>query len=1420
MHNQLKSDYFFEISWEVCNKVGGIHTVISTKAEELYNIYNDNLIFIGPDNYKDSTNNPEFIEEPNMLVKWKANAWQEGLRIRIGRWNLAKCQPIVVLVDFTSLISQKDQIFTEFWDEYELDSISGQWDYIEPALFGYAAGKIIENYYYYQASANKYILAQFHEWMTGAGVLHLKKHLPQVATAFTTHATIMGRSIAGNGLPLYENMCSFNVKEMANSFNITSKLSLEQLSAKHADVFTTVSEITGNECQHFLNKKVDIVTPNGFNDSFVPEENDFNHKVTVAKQLLKNIAETVTEHTIPDDSLYISTSGRYEFKNKGIDVFIDALSKINTANTVQKQIIAFIMVPAGNYGANKYYQNKLLNNSKNDQGKPQLPITHDLYNADNDPVVKKLYEHNLFNKPEDKVKIIFVPTYLNGNDGIFNLPYYDILIGMDLTVYPSYYEPWGYTPLESIAFKIPTVTTTLAGFGVWMNAMGKARINDAITVIERTDTNDDFVRDEIVKQLTVYSLKTDSEIAEIRERSFHLSKEILWKHLIKNYIEAYQKAEKKMFERHPKQISIKKHQPVNHLLKGFDAPAPVWKKAFVKAEPSQALMPLYELTSNLWWSWDIEATEFFTSIEPELWAKCNYNPIELLENLSYDKLEALKNDTTFINQLNSIHSRFKDYINEKPQNKNNFIAYYCMEYGLHNSIQIYSGGLGILAGDYLKEASDRNANMMAVGLLYRNGYFKQAFTDTGEQIAIYEPQKFSKIPVKPVRNSQGNWIKIAIMLPGRPLYAKVWRVDVGRIPLYLLDTDIEENSNEDRRITHQLYGGDNENRLKQEMLLGLGGVRLLEKLDLYPDIYHINEGHAAFLTIERLRTYIEENNLMLTDALEIVKNSTLFTTHTPVPAGHDAFTEDLMRIYMGHIPEKIGLTWDDFMSFGKSNPHDNNEKFSMSNLAIRLSAHVNGVSKIHGEVSRKMFNHLWPSYFSDELHITHVTNGVHYPTWMAKRWKNLFSEYLGNDFLQKQNNPDVWQKIYNVPDNVLWNVKQAQRKDLISFVRQKIEQSWSKQQINPKTIVKATENMSKNTLTIGFARRFATYKRAHLLFRNLDRLAKIVNNPNNPVQFIFAGKAHPNDKAGQDLIKEIIRISKLPDFLGKIVFLENYDIELAKKMVQGVDIWLNTPTRPLEASGTSGEKVIINGGMHFSVLDGWWAEGYKPNAGWYLKEERTYDNQELQNELDAETIYSIFENNITPAFYNKNNDGISKEWIGYIKNSIALIAPDFNMSRMLHDYFVQHYNVLSKTAKLFKANNYATSKKIAEWKRKVFYNWENIEILSIDTYNSENQPIAVGSSFEAKIKIDLKELSANDVGLELMVIKTPPNEVDKVDILYKIDMDIKSTEGSVNTYTVKLPTNKSGVYNYNFRLYPKHKDLPHRMDFALAKWVQ
>ena len=842
---------------------------------------------------------------------------------------------------------------------------------------------------------------------------------------------------------------------------------------------------------------------------------------------------------------------------------------------------------------------------------------------------------------------------------------------------------------------------------------------------------------------------------------------------------------------------------------------PNWKEVTVKSRIPVELEKLSEIARNIWWAWNFEATELFRDLDPELWKECGQNPVLLLERMSYEKLEALTKDKVILRRMNEVYTKFRDYMDVRPDSQRPSVAYFSMEYGLNSVLKIYSGGLGVLAGDYLKEASDSNVDLCAVGFLYRYGYFTQTLSMDGQQIANYEAQNFGQLPIDRVLDADGKPLVVDVPYLDYYVHANVWRVNVGRISLYLLDTDNEMNSEFDRPITHQLYGGDWENRLKQEILLGIGGILTLKALGIKKDIYHCNEGHAALINVQRICDYVA-TGLTFDQAIELVRASSLYTVHTPVPAGHDYFDEGLFGKYMGGYPAKMGITWDDLMDLGRNNAGDKGERFCMSVFACNTSQEVNGVSWLHGKVSQEMFSSIWKGYFPEESHVGYVTNGVHFPTWSAMEWKKLYFKYFNENFWFDQSNPKIWEAIYNVPDEEIWQTRMTMKNKLVDYIRKSFRDTWLKNQGDPSRIVSLMDKINPNALLIGFGRRFATYKRAHLLFTDLERLSKIVNNPDYPVQFLFTGKAHPHDGAGQGLIKRIIEISRRPEFLGKIIFLENYDMQLARRLVSGVDIWLNTPTRPLEASGTSGEKALMNGVVNFSVLDGWWLEGYREGAGWALTEKRTYQNQEHQDQLDAATIYSILETEILPLYYARNKKGYSEGWIKVVKNSIAQIAPHYTMKRQLDDYYSKFYCKQAKRFHALAANDNAKAKEIAAWKEEVVAKWDSIEIVSCDKVEElKKGDIESGKEYTITYVIDEKGLN-DAVGLELVTTYTTADGKQHV---YSVEpFNVIKKEGDLYTFQVKHSLSNAGSFKVSYRMFPKNPELPHRQDFCYVRW--
>ena len=850
-------------------------------------------------------------------------------------------------------------------------------------------------------------------------------------------------------------------------------------------------------------------------------------------------------------------------------------------------------------------------------------------------------------------------------------------------------------------------------------------------------------------------------------------------------------------------------------IKADYANSPVWKEFNVKSTLPEELQCLDELAHNMWWVWNYDAREMWRSLDEDLYEQVAHNPVMLLDRLSYERKEEIVKDKAIMKTVKEVYNHFRSYMDVKPNAERPSVAYFSMEFGIHNSLKIYSGGLGMLAGDYIKEASDSNVDMCGIGFLYRFGYFKQTLSMDGQQIANYDAQNFTSLPITRTLDENGNQVVVDVPYMNYMVHALVWQANVGRVKLYLLDTDNDMNSEYDRPITHALYGGDWENRLKQEILLGIGGILTLKKLGITKQVYHCNEGHAALCNLQRLVDYIKEG-LNFQQALEVVRASSLYTVHTPVPAGHDYFDKDLFGKYMGGYPQMLGISWNEFIGMGRTNPDDDNERFCMSTFACNTCQEVNGVSMLHGWVSQKMFAPIWNGYFPEENHVGYVTNGVHFPSWCATEWRKIYDKYLKKGFYNDQSNESLWHGIYDCPDAEIWETRMALKNKLVKYIREKFAENWLKNQGDPTRVLSLLDRITPNALMIGFCRRFATYKRAHLLFTDLERLAKIVNNPDRPVLFFFSGKAHPADGAGQGLIKRIYEISQRPEFLGKIIFLEDYDFQLARRLVSGVDIWMNTPTRPLEASGTSGEKAEMNGVVNLSVLDGWWVEGYRPGAGWALKQERTYENMGYQDQLDAATIYGMLENEITPMYYNKNEQGFSEEWIKVIKNSIATIAPHYTMKRQLDDYYSKFYIKLAERSAMINANGYQEAKEIALWKETVAERWDSIKVVASDTSVITNGA-ETGKSYKIQYVIDEQGLT-DAVGLELVTLKNDQDTSDRR-VMRVVPFELLKVEGNLYTFECSFEINHAGSFKTAVRMFPKNNKLPHRQDFCYVKWL-
>ena len=852
----------------------------------------------------------------------------------------------------------------------------------------------------------------------------------------------------------------------------------------------------------------------------------------------------------------------------------------------------------------------------------------------------------------------------------------------------------------------------------------------------------------------------------------------------------------------------------------------VFNRITVNPQLPKRIGRINEIANNLWWSWNTDFLRLFKVIDIDLWERCNKNPVKFLKAVAQDKLEAASKDVQFLKEYDKVVADFDGYMNSKntwfsakyPDNKTDLIAYFSAEYGLDQTIAIYSGGLGILSGDHLKSASDLGIPLVAVGLLYKNGYFNQRIDKYGMQQAEYRDLDLYDLPINPVKDVDGNDLMIYIKFPRRRIYLKVWEINVGRIKLYLMDSDIDLNNDEDRDTTARLYGGDQEMRIRQEIILGMGGVNLLRRLGLNPTIYHMNEGHSAFLNLEVIKNIIKEKQVSFEVARDIASSKTVFTTHTPVPAGNDIFPIGLVEKYFKDFWPRLGLSREEFLKLGMKPQEGLDSGFNMGIFALKIAGKKNGVSKLHGEVSRELFSDVWPHIAPSESPITYVTNGVHTCTWLAPKLKDLYNKYLIPYWQDNIHEDYVWEKIKTIPDDKLWKVHMDRKAKLIALVKENVTRRLRREGVSYDEIIEATSKLNPEALTIGFARRFATYKRATLIFKDLERITQILNDENKPVQLIFAGKAHPADREGADLIKYIHEISMKPQFKGKIFILENYNIEISRYMVSGVDIWLNNPRRPMEASGTSGQKASVNGVVNFSVLDGWWAEGYNQKNGWSIGTNKEYSSYEEQDRADSESIYYTLENKIIPTYYNKDKDGISKGWMELMKNSIMSTGGKYSTARMLVDYTNQLYMPLCNLTKKY----YNDLNKVTEydaWKQNMYASWKDVQIEQLEN-NADNITVDAGTSIDVKCSVVLPNIDPGSVRVEVYYGKfLEDGTVQDVKII-PMKMDGKEEENKKYYYTAKIDLSSGGNYGYSFRVMPQNEMLLDSANMDLVKWIE
>ncbi|MBU1626571.1 alpha-glucan family phosphorylase, partial [bacterium] len=1036
-----------------------------------------------------------------------------------------------------------------------------------------------------------------------------------------------------------------------------------------------------------------------------------------------------------------------------------------------------------------------------------------------DPIANTCKRLNLMNNQEDPVKIILIPVYLDGNDGVINMEYYDVLAGCDLSIFPSYYEPWGYTPHESAVFSVPTVTSDRGGFGKWMQNNFPDKTS-GVHVLNFMGKNFEQTVEQLYLKLIDFVGWTDEEIKIQKSSARQIALNAIWKDFYKYYVEAYKKASKSKNERVAgiqKQLEIKKYQT---FFTGTNSTQPRFRSFSVITDLPKEIEKLREISYNLWWTWHSRAFKLFERIDPILWEESNHNPVALLEMLDSNKLNSIIGNKRIMSHYKSVVEDFDAYINDKSSVLNDLeyikpdspVAYFSMEIGLHESIRTYSGGLGILSGDHLKVTSDLKFPLIGVSLLYKYGYFKQKINRDDLQIPIDVPNNFAQMPIDTIELNNSEKLLIPIVMPGRVVYAQVWKARVGRINLYYLETDIEENSRADRDITSRLYEPRSRERIEQEIILGIGGVKLLNALGIEPSIYHLNEGHSAFLLIERIRQLMQSDGLDFYTAKEVVKSSTVFTMHTPVPAGNERFDKSLVENYFRSYIQEMGITWDEFWNLGHIFA-DDASSFTMTVLAIKLSNKCNAVSKLHQTVSRNMWKNIWPGLIPDEIPIQHVTNGVHVASWMSHEVQKAIESFTGISCEKALLNPDVWEKISEIPNTNIWQTHKFLKDQLFELVKQKIQINWTREGVSPDLIDRFHSLINPNALTIGFARRFATYKRQFLLFHDFERFKKIISDRTHSVQFIFAGKAHPADKEGADLITKIVKLSKQDEFLGKIIFLEGYNINAARNLVAGVDVWLNTPVRPLEASGTSGMKASLNGVINCSILDGWWDEAYNCENGWAIGTGKTYENPTTQNNIDSDHLYNLLEEKIIPTYYSRNEQNIPDKWIDMMKKAMISIIPVFNAQRMLREYIKEMYEPTAAHAQKLTAKKFKQATELASWKKKIASRFSKLKILEVRLQGLHGDVIKMGTNLSISVRVECGDMQQDEFIVELFTLINGSNTQ-----ISNIPIPFARQEGNNYIYEITYTPEITGTFQYGVRVIPYHPSLDTKYETGLVYW--
>lgn len=1404
-HNQ----FLFEVSWEVCNLVGGINTVLRTKVPQVKCHFDNQYILIGPL----LETNDRFIESTSPCLTAISHILSEkNIIFRCGFWDV-EGKPMVILIDYRNRYQANDLLFS-LWNDFSVDSYQAGYDYIEPVLFATLAGEVIHLIFEKLFSSERQVIAHFHEWLSGAGVLYLRKHAKCISTVFTIHATVLGRALSERQINLYNLTEAFDPEQAARETNVTSKHSLERAAAKYAESFTAVSTIVADEAYLMLGTYPDKILFNGLNVEAIQLNLPSINRKAIREKLL-TIANNVLNTSLPENTLFWISSGRFELHNKGYDIILKSLAKLNKEITGNfPNIVLFLLVAKRKNGKEK---NLFNTHQSNFEGM----LTHILSDPEHDSIFQFCKSLG-FNNLNQKISVIYSDIYLEGNDGVFNFPYHDILASCDLGIFPSFYEPWGYTALECLAYEVPTITSDLTGFGAWISSLVNIEAcSNAVFVLNYKNKDEQTVIDRLAKHLSSVAV-INTDINRSCENAIAISKLADWKNFYKNYLETYEQAieyDKTCYHQFL-------HEADMTMIGGAKIIEPHFHKIQREIKLPEALIELKELAHNFWWTWHEHAETVFRDIDESLWEEVYHNPIKFLQQVSEEKLLAKAKNKNYLLRFQRIIKTFNIYLARKNTpsvfcenniiNPQSPIAFFSLEYGIHESLPIYSGGLGILSGDYLKTASDLNVPLIAIGLFYKEGYFDQTIDSALEQEAHFNLQDPNNLPIKLLCDNKEEPIKLAITLGDKTLQLNIWQVSVGIINLYLFDTDISENSSQDRQITRKLYVSDRETRLLQELVLGIGGIRLINDiLKIKPAVYHLNEGHSAFLLLEKLKDFMQQG-FTFREALEATRVAAVFTTHTSVGAGHEIYPDLMIKKYLAQYAEFLGIPFSEIMNFGITHDHVVNQ-FSLTSFAFHLSLGFNAVSQIHRHVVCKEWSKIWPGFLDIEAPIQSVTNGIHIQSWLGYDLHKLLLKTSGLHYLEHLTDNNTFEKMDRISDEEIWNAHQNLKSCLIKKVKELIVTEYTERN-EPQTLInQSVDALEPNTFIIGFARRFASYKRHELIFKNPARLIKLINQLKQPVVLIIAGKAHPSDPAGKKIIHDIVSLLKNLEFQGRIIFLENYDIALAKYLIQGVDLWLNTPMLLSEACGTSGMKAGINGVLNCSIEDGWWYEAHNATLGWSIKSFPAIAHADKRSELENNFLLDLLENSIIPTYYNKNKKGFNPQWVSMMKASITTLIPQFNTQRMLKNYCDQLYCPIANYAANLMKNNAADLKTLIQWKDQIVNRFKTIEIKTIIVNGIKNGKLSKEGIINVKLVLYSGKLNANEIKAELVLVKNSADQYNQTPFVFPLQLSEKQNKGLL-IYETECNAKEINFDAFSVRVYPYNPLLYYPQDAKIAYW--